>query len=89
MDQVTQQNAAIVEEANAASSMLATEAERLCYLITRFQLGDARTVIATATRPAVASRAATPAPSPTRRMVNKLVAGGGAAAVKQDDRQEF
>ena len=40
MDQVTQQNAAMVEEANAASSSLATEAERLRHLIGRFQIGD-------------------------------------------------
>ena len=85
MDQVTQQNAAMVEEANAASSSLATESDRLRQLIARFQLGNAPA------RPMAASRASAPAPSPARRMVNKLAAtfGGGATAVKQDDWQEF
>lgn len=38
MDQNTQQNAAMVEESNAASSMLANEAARLRELVARFQL---------------------------------------------------
>ena len=41
MDQVTQQNAAMVEEANAASATLAQEAGRLRELIARFTLADA------------------------------------------------
>jgi len=40
MDQVTQQNAAMVEEATAASSALAGEADKLRHLIGRFQLGS-------------------------------------------------
>ena len=48
MDQVTQQNAAMVEEANAASSSLATEAERLRHLIGRFQLGEGAAMAAAA-----------------------------------------
>jgi len=39
MDQVTQQNAAMVEESNAASATLAQETNRLRQLIGRFQLG--------------------------------------------------
>jgi methyl-accepting chemotaxis protein len=42
MDQVTQQNAAMVEEANAAGATLATEAARLRELVTHFQLGAAQ-----------------------------------------------
>jgi methyl-accepting chemotaxis protein len=41
MDQVTQQNAAMVEEANAAGATLANEAARLRELIGRFDLGVA------------------------------------------------
>ncbi|OCP01271.1 MULTISPECIES: HAMP domain-containing methyl-accepting chemotaxis protein [unclassified Ensifer] len=41
MDQVTQQNAAMVEEANAASATLAQEAGRLRDLIARFTLVEA------------------------------------------------
>ena len=40
MDQVTQQNAAMVEEATAASQALAHEAGELARLIGQFQLGD-------------------------------------------------
>jgi methyl-accepting chemotaxis protein len=39
MDQVTQQNAAMVEEASAAGATLANEAGRLRELVTQFQLG--------------------------------------------------
>jgi methyl-accepting chemotaxis protein len=42
MDQVTQQNAAMVEEANAAGATLATEAGRLRELVAQFQLGEAQ-----------------------------------------------
>ncbi|MBB4007888.1 methyl-accepting chemotaxis protein [Allorhizobium taibaishanense] len=41
MDQVTQQNAAMVEEATAASSSLANESEKLRHLVSQFQLGGA------------------------------------------------
>ena len=41
MDQVTQQNAAMVEETNAASATLAMESNRLRELISQFQLGSA------------------------------------------------
>ena len=50
MDQVTQQNAAMVEEANAAGATLASEAGRLRELVSQFQLGNAQ---AEATRPAM------------------------------------
>ncbi len=42
MDQVTQQNAAMVEETNAASATLANEASRLRELIAQFQLDSGR-----------------------------------------------
>ncbi|HWU64489.1 MAG TPA: methyl-accepting chemotaxis protein, partial [Ensifer sp.] len=42
MDQTTQQNAAMVEEATAASSSLANEADKLRELVGRFQLGSHR-----------------------------------------------
>ncbi|MBB3354712.1 methyl-accepting chemotaxis protein [Rhizobium sp. BK049] len=41
LDQVTQQNAAMVEETTAASMTLASEAERLRELVTQFELGGA------------------------------------------------
>ena len=42
MDQVTQQNAAMVEETTAASATLASEAERLRELISQFELSSGR-----------------------------------------------
>ncbi|MCM2475354.1 HAMP domain-containing protein [Rhizobium sp. CG5] len=54
MDQVTQQNAAMVEEANAASATLANEAERLREMIGQFQLGDPRATHAAPLRSAAA-----------------------------------
>jgi methyl-accepting chemotaxis protein len=41
MDQITQQNAAMVEECTAAARMLAEEADELSTLVGRFVLGDA------------------------------------------------
>ncbi|MBE1204679.1 methyl-accepting chemotaxis protein [Aminobacter carboxidus] len=46
IDQVTQQNAAMVEETNAASATLANEAARLRQLITQFALAEAATASA-------------------------------------------
>ncbi|MDS7596716.1 HAMP domain-containing methyl-accepting chemotaxis protein [Agrobacterium tumefaciens] len=43
LDQGTQQNAAMVEENNAASTMLANETVRLKELVSMFQLSDAQT----------------------------------------------
>jgi len=40
MDQVTQQNAAMVEETTAASHALAQQATGLASLIARFRLGE-------------------------------------------------
>ncbi|WP_170854989.1 hypothetical protein [Xaviernesmea oryzae] len=39
MDQVTQQNAAMVEQATATSATLSSEANRLSELISQFDLG--------------------------------------------------
>ncbi len=41
MDQVTQQNAAMVEQSTAASHSLASEAETLSELVSRFRIGEA------------------------------------------------
>ena len=41
MDQVTQQNAAMVEQATAASHNLAREAEQLARLVSQFQIEPA------------------------------------------------
>jgi methyl-accepting chemotaxis protein len=83
MDQVTQQNAAMVEQATAASHSLAREAQELTRLIGRFELGQAPALTETRT---AARRHAVP--------VMKTTGRGGAAprmttAVAADDWQEF
>jgi methyl-accepting chemotaxis protein len=83
---VTQQNAAMVEEANAAGATLANEAGRLRELIGGFQLGDADASVtygggnsyspAPVAARSVPVRAATayttPVASPARSMVGKI-----------------
>ncbi|ADG12380.1 methyl-accepting chemotaxis protein [Caulobacter segnis] len=52
MDQVVQQNAAMVEEATAATHSLKGEAGELAVLVSRFQVGDANSDAATRARAA-------------------------------------
>ncbi len=84
MDQVTQQNAAMVEESTAASRNLAQEAGELAQLVAKFRLG-AGTDAAHA-QPRRQQQASTSAPSPSRPQARaaapalKSVAGGGQAA---------
>ncbi|ENN89727.1 methyl-accepting chemotaxis sensory transducer [Rhizobium freirei PRF 81] len=76
MDQVTQQNAAMVEETNAAGATLAVEAGRLKELIAGFKLSG--------NQPAVRAidRATKPIASPARALGQKLAgAFGGRTAV--------
>ena len=76
LDQMTQQNAALVDESAAAAESLKDQAQRLADVVGRFQLGSsaplaARTATAPAARPAprpavaaptVSARVSTPAP---------------------------
>ncbi|MDK4741390.1 methyl-accepting chemotaxis protein [Rhizobium sp. CNPSo 3464] len=83
MDQGTQQNAAMVEQATAAAHSLASEAEALFQLLSQFRIG-AQTTFAP-NRPAsvsVASAVSKPSASPARRLTAKLASAfGGSAAV--------
>ncbi len=85
MDQVTQQNAAMVEQSTAASHSLAQEAQSLQASVARFKVGSAAQVVAA---PAP-TRATAPAPSapakPAHRMVQalKTLGRGGAAPAQQ------
>lgn len=101
MDQVTQQNAAMVEEANAAGATLATESAKLKDLVAQFQLGTNSTpneIRNTPTRRPVALSPAnaTPFSSPARTMSNKLTRAfsarsstATAAAPSTDSWEEF
>ncbi|WP_454717871.1 methyl-accepting chemotaxis protein [Caulobacter segnis] len=51
MDQVTQQNAAMVEETTAAAANLRTEAHELTHLMTRFKTGQAAAPVSAQRRP--------------------------------------
>jgi methyl-accepting chemotaxis protein len=66
MDQVTQQNAAMVEEATAASHGLAGEAEGLTQLVAQFKLAPANDRAARAMPPAAQPRPTQPRPTQPR-----------------------
>jgi methyl-accepting chemotaxis protein len=89
MDQGTQQNAAMVEESNAASHGLAGEAEALNTLLAQFRLGNK----SARSRPVAARQASKPVASPARKMVNKVSrafsAGNTALAASSDSWEEF
>jgi len=80
MDQMTQQNAAMVEESNAAGATLAQETERLRGLVERFALG------ARAVQPAGAART-------QQRLAQqrpaRMPAQAGNAALKPQEWREF
>lgn len=98
MDQVTQQNAAMVEEANAAGATLANEASRLRGLIGQFQLGGAASYQPASQRAsapvAKAGAKSAPVASPARSMMGKIAnafsaKGSAAVAVSNDSWEEF
>ncbi|MFS8046860.1 methyl-accepting chemotaxis protein [Rhizobium sp. BR 314] len=94
MDQVTQQNAAMVEETTASSVTLAEEAQTLRGLVARFRTSHSAQDSAAALRaaaqqmraPVSSRRAAAPAPAPARRAQPQT---HGATALAQDDWEEF
>ncbi|PZU90473.1 MAG: methyl-accepting chemotaxis protein [Shinella sp.] len=90
MDQATQQNAAMVEEMNAAGASLAQESARLAELLSRFRTGQAAqraTVAAPVGRPASARPA--PAREPVRTRPAPVSHGNAAVAMKSDEWEEF
>ena len=89
MDQVTQQNAAMVEESTAASAALAGEVERLRGRIQQFQLGEVSPL--SPVGPVAVSGAARPVASPARRMLAKVAGAVGlaAGAASASDWEEF
>jgi methyl-accepting chemotaxis protein len=104
MDQFTQKNAAMVEEATAVTHRLADSARNLAGLVSQFRVAGgsnqstayqpAAPVQRTASaRPAAAPAQARPVASPARKMVGNLAKafGGGntAAATSQDNWEEF
>ena len=94
MDQVTQQNAAMVEETTASSVTLAEEAQTLKTLVARFRTSYGGTqdnagalrAAAQQMRAPVATRRASPAPAPARKPRPQTQ---GATALAQDAWEEF
>jgi methyl-accepting chemotaxis protein len=86
MDQVTQQNAAMVEEATAATHKLSAEADNLAGLIAYFKVERDQTRAV-----APAGEASRPVASPARRMIGTVTRafGGSSTAAARDDWQEF
>lgn len=98
MDKVTQQNAAMVEEANAAGATLANEASRLRGLIGQFQLGGPAAYQPASQRAAAlvskAGAKSVPVASPARSMKGKIAnafssKGSAGAALSDDNWGEF
>ncbi|WP_018237296.1 methyl-accepting chemotaxis protein [Ensifer sp. BR816] len=85
MDQVTQQNAAMVEESTAATNRLADEAANLAQLIARFRLESGAA-------PRVAGHDSKPTASPARALGGRLAkafGGRSATAAAAADWEEF
>jgi methyl-accepting chemotaxis protein len=85
MDNVTQRNAAMVEECAAAARSLATEAEDLVARVDRFSLGDSKAA------PAWAPLSAVPRKAPSRAAASRPAAIGNLALAPQpeEDWTEF
>jgi methyl-accepting chemotaxis protein/methyl-accepting chemotaxis protein-1 (serine sensor receptor) len=100
MDQVTQKNAAMVEETNAASHTLVSEVSALSARLDQFNLGNGRgTTAAMRTAPAATAPVrpvaaspvrSAPVASPARALGNRLAAAIGAKpAPTSSDWEEF
>jgi methyl-accepting chemotaxis protein len=87
MDQVTQQNAAMVEQSTAAASNLKSEAQELAQLVARFEIGAGAT---TQARGAPSGRAA-PGRGPVAKAPARMVAAGrsGQAQLAHKEWEEF
>ncbi|TPP12051.1 methyl-accepting chemotaxis protein [Rhizobium glycinendophyticum] len=90
MDQVTQQNAAMVEESTAASASLASEVTRMREIIAGFRLGSTTGAVA-ASRPQPVRAEQKPVASPARRMMAKVASavGMGGSAQVAESWEEF
>ncbi|MGR6431358.1 methyl-accepting chemotaxis protein [Rhizobium sp. PAMB 3174] len=89
MDQTTQQNAAMVEQSNAASNSLAQEAMRLRDLVGQFQIDGIAAAQSSALRQVAHVMAQAPARPAYSAPARRATASGGAAVAVKDDWQEF
>ena len=84
MDQVTQQNAAMVEQSTAASRNLAHEAKNMAELMSAFSIGESAAVVV----PTARSANSTP-PSRPAKVTRSRTAAALKPAPKSDDWEEF
>jgi methyl-accepting chemotaxis protein len=95
MDQVTQQNAALVEEASAASEAMQEQAHKLAQVVSIFKLDStsvAAVRVAAPVAPAVARRAVSAPPRAAKPAAPTRIAAARpsvAAAAKADEWEEF
>lgn len=93
MDQMTQRNAAMVEETNAICHRLSEGTESLSQSLTQFNVsGNSRGSSAPRASVAQTSPRSQPAPSPARAMVKKVAAamgGGNATSAAGNDWDDF
>ncbi|MGZ2486628.1 methyl-accepting chemotaxis protein [Rhizobium pisi] len=88
MDQGTQQNAAMVEEATAAAHNLAKEADALFQLLGQFNIGGS-VASKRSSQPAAAAQHAQPVASPARQMIAKVGKSFQGNAALAGDWEEF
>ncbi|PVM86538.1 methyl-accepting chemotaxis protein [Caulobacter endophyticus] len=86
MDQVTQRNAAMVEEATAAAACLRNEASSLAELVSRFETGHRieQPAAHVAPRPAARHMPDNPVAAAQTRIAQSFRPGSGSVAVKQE-----
>ncbi|MFN7092516.1 MAG: methyl-accepting chemotaxis protein [Allorhizobium sp.] len=94
MDQVTQQNAAMVEETTAASMALRNESDTLRGLVAKFQVTGAAAPVAALRAAAETMRSPSMAPASPRATAytpapRKMAAAAGGAAASADNWEEF
>jgi methyl-accepting chemotaxis protein len=87
MDQVTQQNAAMVEQATAASHSLAGEATELARLVGQFQTGASTQTQAPRTHKSAAAKSRIPVHAPIGTF--STTPSKATASAKSDDWDEF
>jgi methyl-accepting chemotaxis protein len=92
MDNATQQNAAMAEQATASSHSLSQEAENLAALVARFRIADQQYEVRSSSQPSK-SQAARPAARPVKELAGRVQSAfrgrsNGNAALK-DEWEEF
>jgi len=89
MDQVTQQNAVMVEQATAGSRNLREETDALAAMMDNFRIGDDRIATQVAGRPNAAQAQHSPSARSGRRPVAARAGAGRPAATLDTSWEEF